>query len=365
MHFKTALLSFVETGVKMKNILIWGTGNNTTHLLKNGVSGNLVGFIESKKTKEIFHGLPVYSASEISDIYDCIIVASIYVEEIYNVCKRNCIELNKMIFLFPIHKYFGMQDIKYISEILGEKNYLEYCLLRGEYRNTFFDKDLNDYNRMNERSNFIPDKKYFWPIISEKYANNGEINNYFWQDVWAARLIHESGVEKHFDIGSRVDGFIAHLLAMKIDVTLIDVRPLSVQIENLKSIIDDATTLRQLEDESIDSMSALCSLEHFGLGRYGDPVDPEACFKCFENIQRKLRKNAHLYVSVPVGYERVEFNAHRIFYARTIRECFGKLNLIEYSCAADGKIEKNVALDKYDNDIYDGEYRYGLFHFMK
>ena len=42
-------------------------------------------------------------------------------------------------------------------------------------------------------------------------------------------------------------------------------------------------------------MSALCSLEHFGLGRYGDPVDPEACFKCFENIQRKLKKGGRLY----------------------------------------------------------------------
>ena len=48
-------------------------------------------------------------------------------------------------------------------------------------------------------------------------------------------------------------------------------------------------------------MSALCSLEHFGLGRYGDAIDPEACFKCFDQIQKKLKKGGNLYISLPVG----------------------------------------------------------------
>ena len=54
-------------------------------------------------------------------------------------------------------------------------------------------------------------------------------------------------------------------------------------------------------DNSISSFSALCSIEHFGLGRYGDPIDPEACFKCFDNIQSKIARSGLLYLSVPVG----------------------------------------------------------------
>lgn len=129
------------------------------------------------------------------------------------------------------------------------------------------------------------------------------MGNYFWQDLWAARKIIKSGVKEHFDIGSRLDGFIAHLLASDIDVTMIDVREFPEKIEHMKTIVDDATKLRQIDDESIESMSALCSLEHFGLGRYGDMINPEACFQCFENMQRKLKKGGKLYLSLPIGRE--------------------------------------------------------------
>ena len=69
---------------------------------------------------------------------------------------------------------------------------------------------------------------------------------------------------------------------------------------------------------SIDSMSALCSIEHFGLGRYGDPIDPDSCFKCFDSIQKKLRKGGQLYISLPIGRERVEFNAHPQSYVNVL-----------------------------------------------
>lgn len=70
-------------------------------------------------------------------------------------------------------------------------------------------------------------------------------------------------------------------------------------------------------------------------------------------------------MSVPIGKERVEFNAHRVFYASTIKDCFKELKLIEFSCASQGKIEYNANIHKYDNDQHNGEFRYGLFLFMK
>lgn len=204
-----------------------------------------------------------------------------------------------------------------------------------------------------------------WPVISDKYAPAGSVGNYFWQDLWAAKAIIKSEVKKHFDIGSRLDGFIAHLLSAGLDVTMIDIRKFPEGIEQLYTIVDDATSLHQVPDESIESMSALCSLEHFGLGRYGDPIDPEACFKCFANIQKKLKKGGRLYISLPIGKERVEFNAHRVFYASTVLACFNTLHLEEFSCTSQGKIEYDVDIHRYDNDPHNGEYRYGLFSFIK
>lgn len=111
---------------------------------------------------------------------------------------------------------------------------------------------------------------------------------YLIQDLWAAAKIFEDGYNgKHYDIGSRVDGFITHLLAFGKKVVLVDIRPLPYYIKNLSFIQADATDLSEFEDNSIFSMSALCSLEHFGLGRYGDPIDPNACFKAIKAIQRR------------------------------------------------------------------------------
>ena len=97
-------------------------------------------------------------------------------------------------------------------------------------------------------------------------------------------------------------------------VTMIDIRPLPEKIEGLKFIQADATNLDGIADNSIKSLSSLCAPEHFGLGRYGDPIAPDACFKAMKSMQRVLQRGGYLYCAVPVGETScVAFNAHRIF----------------------------------------------------
>lgn len=349
----------------MNKLLIWGTGKLAEKFIDCKFNGKIIGFIETNKLVDFFMNKPVYNCDKFPREYDYIIVANSHTADIYQMCLKLNIDLKRVIFLYGIKNRIGCTDSSILKEILLEKNYISYCTEFGLVEGTFIENDKKIYQTMNTRKNFDIHDKYIWPIITDKYSYAGTIGNYFLQDLWAARLVLESGIKQHFDIGSRIDGFIAHLLSANINVTMIDVREFPEKIENLSTIVDDATMLHQIEDESIQSMSALCSLEHFGLGRYGDPIDPEACFKCFENIQKKLKIGGRLYLSVPVGKERVEFNAHRIFYASTIIENFSKLTLIEFSCASQGQIEFMVNIHKYDEDIHDGEYRYGLFCFQK
>ena len=191
------------------------------------------------------------------------------------------------------------------------------------------------------------------------------MTSYFWQDLWAAHHIHNERPENHYDIGSRVDGFITHLLSFGQHTTMLDIRPLRIEADNLDFIQADATNLDGIDDESIESFSALCSLEHFGLGRYGDPIDPEACFKCFEAIQKKTRSGGNVYISVPIGKEHLEFNAHRVFFAESIIKSFDKMKLIEFSSCYYEEMEKNIDPHKYDDwDVWGGD-RLRLFHFRK
>lgn len=349
----------------MNRLLIWGTGNFAKKFINNEYSGEIIGFIETNKSRDTFMDKRVYGSNEIPEEYDYIIVANSYVTEIYDLCLKLDIDTSKLIFLYGIKSRMGCTDQAVLKEILKERNYTNYCAEFNLIDDVFFNADVAEYQRLNKRPSFEIKDRYMWPIVKDKYAYAGTIGNYFWQDLWAARLVIKSKVKQHFDIGSRLDGFIAHLLAANIDVTMIDVREFPGEVENLNTIVDDATSLHQIPDESIESMSALCSLEHFGLGRYGDPVDPEACFKCFNNIQKKLQKGGRLYISLPLGKERVEFNAHRVFYASTVVECFSSLELEEFSCTAEGEIEYNVDIHKYDNDSHNGEYRYGLFSFIR
>ena len=68
--------------------------------------------------------------------------------------------------------------------------------------------------------------------------------------------------------------------------------------------------------DSCDSISSLHALEHFGLGRYGDKIDPYGYMKGITNITKVLKSKGIFYFSVPMGKQRIEFNAHRIFNLR-------------------------------------------------
>jgi len=151
-----------------------------------------------------------------------------------------------------------------------------------------FNDDMRKYTELNNRTEFVvcKDNLNFCVEWNTPAANLSKV--LFLQDVWAAKKVYNSGVKEHFDIGSSVYGFISGILPFT-NVTLIDIRPLDFKVDGLNFIQADATNLENIEDNSISSLSALCSLEHFGLGRYGDPIDPDADRKAFKAIQRVLR----------------------------------------------------------------------------
>jgi hypothetical protein len=185
--------------------------------------------------------------------------------------------------------------------------------------------------------------------------------HYFYQDLWASQLIFTARPDQHFDIGSRIDGFIAHVLSF-MPVCVLDIRPLPMDVPGLTFIQADATNLSMFADASIGSLSCLHAVEHFGLGRYADPIDPDACFAAMGAMQRVLQPGGRLYLSVPVGRERVEFNAHRIFDPRTILATFDRLQLTNFAAVDDnGVFHPHDDPERYS----DARYACGMFEFTK
>lgn len=203
---------------------------------------------------------------------------------------------------------------------------------------------------------------YTYPCYVDRYEMAGSIpRHYFLQDLWGARKVFNAGVKIHYDIGSRLDGFIAHCLPF-CEMVMLDIRPLPMQIANLKFMQIDCMNMRQISDGTIPSLSSFHAIEHFGLGRYGDPVDPLGYKKAILEMKRIVCKGGEILLSVPIGIQRVEFNGHRIFDPMTIIELFDGFDLLEFSAIDD---EDALHEDVSPEDYRTLNYGCGLFQFKK
>jgi hypothetical protein len=163
-----------------------------------------------------------------------------------------------------------------------------------------------------------------------------------------ARRIHLNNPSIHVDVGSRIDGFVAHIAAFR-PIYVLDIRPLSSEIPNVTFMQADLmATIKDDLVEHCDSLSCLHAIEHFGLGRYGDPVNYDGYLLGLENLHRILKKGGKLYFSVPIGPQRIEFDAHRVFSLGYLLELFdGKYHIDHFSFVDDkGDLHESVSMSE-------------------
>ncbi len=182
--------------------------------------------------------------------------------------------------------------------------------------------------------------------INEKKHRSGTASgHYFHQDLLVARRIFENNPVKHVDVGSRIDGFVAHVASFR-EVEVLDIRPLGHDIPNIHFRKADLMSLPDGMKEYCDSLSCLHAIEHFGLGRYGDPIDFEGHVKGLANLHTILKRGGSLYLSCPIGPQRIEFNAHRVFSVRYLLSMFdGRFHLKNFSFVDDtGDLHVDVSM---------------------
>jgi len=59
------------------------------------------------------------------------------------------------------------------------------------------------------------------------------------------------------------------------------------------------------DDEFFDVITAVSTVEHIGLGRYGDPVAPDGDREAMEEMRRVLKAGGRLLMTVPCGRETI------------------------------------------------------------
>jgi hypothetical protein len=62
-----------------------------------------------------------------------------------------------------------------------------------------------------------------------------------------------------------------------------------------------------------DAAFSISSFEHDGLGRYGDPLNPNGDLEAMKKMKKILKMDGLLFLVVPVGKDKLVWNAHRIY----------------------------------------------------
>ncbi len=213
------------------------------------------------------------------------------------------------------------------------------------------------------RQRFQIDWSDRYPCLTDRTSTTSFDRHYIYHPAWAARILAQTKPALHVDISSSLH--FCSIVSAFIPVRFYDYRPADLGLDNLKSEHADLLAL-PFSDNSISSLSCMHVIEHVGLGRYGDPLDPDGDLKAITELQRVLAKGGDLLFVVPVGKPaRIMFNAHRIYSYQQIIDCFNGFELVEFALITDD--ENNVGfIRNADVRTADAQkYGCGCFWFRK
>jgi hypothetical protein len=176
---------------------------------------------------------------------------------------------------------------------------------------------LSDFNHLRKDAHekgIALNIKAAFPVPHNAVENYVSINpHYFFQDIWVSEQIAGNKFQNCLDIGSRVDGFVSILLAMRVNLTLMDIRkPIVNWPRPVGFIKGDVANLNSGQLSEYDCISCLHVIEHIGLGKYGDAIDIEGPRNTAKSLYRAMRSGARLYMSSPVSTDTgIVFNGGR------------------------------------------------------
>jgi len=233
------------------------------------------------------------------------------------------------------------------------RNYLFSLFIVSDYRR-FIHKDKNP--------RFSYSWKTLFPQIFDKTKLTGFDRHYVYHTAWAARQVKNFNPAKHIDIASSL--YFPGIVSAFIPVDFYDYRPAPLHLSGLTTKHADLTDLH-FDTNTIESLSCLHTIEHIGLGRYGDPIDPEGDITACKELARVLAPGGQLLFVTPVGSDaRIEFNAHRIYTHQRVLDLFPTLTLKEFSYIPEFGTE-GIQENANQEDLKNERYACGCFVFTK
>ena len=227
-----------------------------------------------------------------------------------------------------------------------------------------FSKDFLEFRRLavgvKDRFSLLWKNRY--PCLCDNTGSTGFDRHYIYHPAWAARILAANKPQRHVDISSSLH--FCSIVSAFIPMKFYDYRPANLQLGNLSSEAADLLAL-PFADATLPSLSCMHVVEHVGLGRYGDNLDPDGDLKAISELKRVLAVEGSLLFVVPVGKPVIMFNAHRIYSYDQILSYFEGFELKEFALIPDNP-EEGGLIRTADKESADKQtYACGCFWFVK
>jgi len=200
------------------------------------------------------------------------------------------------------------------------------------------------------------------PCLADSTATTGYDRHYVLHTAWAARILRRISPSEHVDISSSL--YFVAIASAFVPIRFYDLRPAALGLENCDSGVADIQRL-PFSDRSVESLSCMHVIEHIGLGRYGDPLDPNGDTKAIAELRRVVKPGGNLLIVVPVGRQRVQFNAHRVYAPDAVPRFFQDCRLAEFAVIPDDPRLGTLLRDADPEAYRDADYACGCYWFVK
>lgn len=229
---------------------------------------------------------------------------------------------------------------------------------KKDYKLERFNKEYFEFIKKND-DRFTVDEKDFLRCLDDNTEFTGFDAHYIYHPAWAARVVKKINPKYHIDISSTLH--FCSILSAFIDVKFYDYRPAKLNLNNLTSEKIDLTDIF-FDDNSVECISCMHTIEHIGLGRYGDPINPQGDIKAIDELKRITKSGGNLLLVFPVGKPKIMFNAHRIYSFEMIIELMDGFTLKEFSMVYDNQ---EFIENANPEDVKNQKYACGCFWFIK
>ncbi len=220
---------------------------------------------------------------------------------------------------------------------------------------------FRDRSRKSGRE-FVPRWSERRALLNYKTPDTKVDRHYVFHTAWAARVLAQTRPVYHVDISSTL--YFGAMVSAFVPIKFYDYRPAQMDLKGLECGKEDLLHL-SFPDSTVASISCMHTLEHVGLGRYGDTMDPNGDINGINEIKRVTKKGGDILCVVPVGKPNIIFNAHRIYSYEQIIKYFDGCELKEFALIPDDAKDGNLVYGATKEMVAQQTYGCGCFWFKK